>query len=115
LAACDILVSPQVRNKDGTPFFGSPTKLFEYMAMGKAIAASNLDQMGEILQHEKTALLYEPGDTEALQRVLVRLMTDKDLCRTLGENAHQEVLQKYTWRLHTQKIIEALKQRCSVT
>ena len=36
LAACDILASPHVANADGTPFFGSPTKLFEYMAMGKA-------------------------------------------------------------------------------
>ena len=40
LAACDILVSPTVPNPDGTPFFGSPTKLFEYMAMGKAIVSS---------------------------------------------------------------------------
>ena len=51
LAACDILASPHVPNADGTPFFGSPTKLFEYMAMGKCIVASDLDQVGEILEH----------------------------------------------------------------
>ena len=51
LAACDILASPHVPNADGSPFFGSPTKLFEYMAMGKAIVASNLDQIGETLRH----------------------------------------------------------------
>ena len=50
LAACDVLVSPHVPNPDGTPFFGSPTKLFEYMAMGKGIVASNLDQIGEVLE-----------------------------------------------------------------
>src|SRR5205814_1757322 len=49
LAATDILVSPHVPNPDGTPFFGSPTKLFEYMAMGKAILASNLEQIGDVL------------------------------------------------------------------
>ncbi|HKW78841.1 MAG TPA: glycosyltransferase, partial [Candidatus Limnocylindria bacterium] len=37
LAASDVVVAPHVPNADGSPFFGSPTKLFEYMAMGKAV------------------------------------------------------------------------------
>ena len=53
LAAYDILVSPHVPNSDGAPFFGSPTKLFEYMTTGKGIVASNLDQIGEVLKHKK--------------------------------------------------------------
>ena len=36
LAGCDVCVSPHVPNPDGTPFFGSPTKLFEYMGLGEA-------------------------------------------------------------------------------
>ena len=36
LDASDILVSPHIPMPDGSRFFGSPTKLFEYMAMGKA-------------------------------------------------------------------------------
>ena len=66
LAACDILVSPHVPNADGTPFFGSPTKLFEYMAMGKGIVASDLDQIGEVLRHGETAWLVPPADADAL-------------------------------------------------
>src|SRR5262249_1478104 len=50
LAASDILLSPHVPNPDGTPFFGSPTKLFEYMAMAKLIVASDLDQIGWVLK-----------------------------------------------------------------
>ncbi|HKQ51955.1 MAG TPA: glycosyltransferase, partial [Pyrinomonadaceae bacterium] len=44
LDACDVLASPHVELADGSEFFGSPTKLFEYMAMGKSIVASRLGQ-----------------------------------------------------------------------
>src|SRR5215212_6856231 len=57
LDACDILVSPHVPLADGSEFFGSPTKIFEYMAMGKAIVASRLGQIGEVLADGETALL----------------------------------------------------------
>ena len=75
LAACDMLASPHVRNPDGTPFFGSPTKLFEYMAMGKGIVASDLDQIGEVLRHGETAWMVPPGDPECAGRGLARLST----------------------------------------
>lgn len=111
LAACDILVSPQVRNADGTPFFGSPTKLFEYMAMGKAIITSDMDQMAEIFEDEVTALLCEPGSVDEVQRAIERLVDDENLRVELGKKAREEVCCKYTWRLHTEKIITALRTR----
>ena len=56
LDACDILLSPHVPLEDGSEFFGSPTKLFEYMAMGKGIVASRLGQIGEVLADRRNAL-----------------------------------------------------------
>ena len=110
LAACDILASPHVPNPDGTPFFGSPTKLFEYMAMGKGIVASDLDQIGEILKHEKTAWMVKPGDAESLMLGLKRLIDDAALREKLGRAAREEVVAKYTWKEHTRKIMEKLKE-----
>lgn len=112
LAACDILVSPTVKNPDGTPFFGSPTKLFEYMAMGKGIVASDLDQLSEILENEKTALLIEPNSVNAAANAIVRLVEDKELRERLGRNAREEVCKRYTWKMHTEKIVQELKIRC---
>jgi glycosyltransferase involved in cell wall biosynthesis len=115
LAACDILVSPHVPNADGTPFFGSPTKLFEYMAMGKGIVASNLDQIGEVLRHGETAWLVPPGDAAALSVGLDRLLQDDVLRRALGAAARLDVLARHTWRAHVRRTLDALDARVNAS
>ena len=111
LAACDMFVSPHIPNPDGTPFFGSPTKLFEYMAMGKGIVASDLEQIGEVLEHGATAWLVNPGDVESLTMGLKTLIDDEDLRYKLGLAARREAVAKYTWQEHTKKIIERLEEQ----
>lgn len=111
LAACDILVAPHIPNSDGTPFFGSPTKLFEYMAMGKGIIASDLDQIGEILKHEQTALLVPPADVDSLIKAMKNLIDNPSLCEQLGKSAREDVVDRFTWKDHTGRIIEKLKER----
>jgi glycosyltransferase involved in cell wall biosynthesis len=112
LAACDILVSPHVPNPDGTPFFGSPTKLFEYMAMGKGIVASDLDQIGEVLRHDVTALLVQPGNVKSLCEGMIVLIEDTPRRERLGANARTDVVSRFTWEAHTGRIIEKLAERC---
>lgn len=107
LAACDILASPHVPNPDGTPFFGSPTKLFEYMAMGKAIVASDLEQIGEILRHQETAWMVRPGDATDLAHGILCLAQDAELRQRLGAKAREEVVARYTWQRNVQRVLEA--------
>lgn len=113
LAACDILVSPHVPNADGTPFFGSPTKLFEYMAMGRAIVASDLDQIGDVLDHGSTALLVSPGSASSLAEALIALHSDPELQKKLGVSARLCAEKEYSWRQHTRRIVDKLKVVCS--
>ncbi len=110
LDACDILLSPHIPNPDGTEFFGSPTKLFEYMAMGKAIIASDLNQIGEILEHNKTAILVEPNNAEILAEAIHQLMLNKELQQVLGKNAREEVIAKYSWDKHVDRILNFVKK-----
>jgi glycosyltransferase involved in cell wall biosynthesis len=110
LAACDILVAPHIPNPDGTPFFGSPTKLFEYMAMGKGIVASNLDQIGEVLEHEKTAFLVTPGDVKDLMKGICALVEDEHVRLELGKNAREEVVAQYTWKEHVKRTVHGLEE-----
>ena len=110
LAAADIFASPHVPNPDGTPFFGSPTKLFEYMAMGRAIVASDLDQIGELLEHDKTASLVPPGDADALAEGMAVLVGDKLMRQRFGTAARADCLVNFTWEQHTRRILNALRE-----
>ncbi|MBM3999274.1 MAG: glycosyltransferase family 4 protein [Planctomycetes bacterium] len=125
LAAADILLSPHVPNADGSPFFGSPTKLFEYMAMGKAILASDLNQIGEVLRPAlfaddlprvppddsiaARAVLCRPGDTGSLTTGLRFLVQRADWRRCLGGGARDACLRRFTWEHH----VGAIEARCS--
>lgn len=113
LAACDVLASPHVPNPDGSAFFGSPTKLFEYMAMGKGIVASDLDQIGEVLRHDESAWLVKPGDSGDLAEGLRVLIDDTERRRRLGRAARLNAVAQHTWHAHTRRIIEKLEQRWS--
>lgn len=108
LDACDVFVSPHIPNPDGTHFFGSPTKLFEYMAMGKGIVASDLEQIGDILENGVTARLVKPGDVENLADGIFELLNNEDLRRQMGTNARKKVKECYTWDQHAQRILAKL-------
>ena len=108
LNACDILINATVPNPDGSEFFGSPTKLFEYMAMGKAIICSDMAQMSEILEQGKTAYMVEPGNIDELATAMKELVDDSELRRRLGNSARDEVIKKYTWDKHVDKILKAV-------
>jgi glycosyltransferase involved in cell wall biosynthesis len=124
LASTDVLASPHVANADGSRFFGSPTKLFEYMAMGKAIVASDLDQIGEVLKNSlrtgslpedesngtetAIAVLCRPGSVDDLVQS-IRFVVEKPAWRSLlGHNARREALEKYTWKEHVRRILNKL-------
>lgn len=123
LAASDILASPHVPNPDGTRFFGSPTKLFEYMAMGKAIIASDLDQVGEVLRpalpvaalptappsaHGHRAVVVRPGSAEDLAHGLRFLVESKEWRLALGTAARHVVMEQYLWRHHVEHLLASL-------
>jgi glycosyltransferase involved in cell wall biosynthesis len=105
LDATDILLSPHVSMPDGKPFFGSPTKLFEYMAMSKAIVASNLDQLSRILNHGRSAWLVEPGNPAELASAVSLLARDPHLRNDLGKNARAVVMSGHTWKQNAERVL----------
>ena len=122
LAAADLLVSPHVPNPDGSEFFGSPTKLFEYMAMERPILASALGQIADVVAGQgatrlgrlaagagmQCGLLFEPGNAEDFKRGLRQLVENRELARALAAAARAEVLARYTWKHHVSSILRRM-------
>jgi len=125
LAASDILLSPHVPNPDGTPFFGSPTKLFEYMAMAKPIVASDLDQIGWVLKgwrpgepppkagadgRTRAAVLVDPGSVDSLIAGIRRAVEMPRAEReALGSEARRLVTESFTWDRNVAAVLERLR------
>ena len=109
LDACDILVAPHVPLADGSEFFGSPTKIFEYMAMGKGIVASRLGQIGEVLVDGETALLVEPGNVSELAAAILKLVESPELRKQLGAEARETAEREHTWTRNAQRVLDAYK------
>ncbi len=113
LDACDVLASPHVPLEDGSDFFGSPTKLFEYMAMGKGIVASRLGQIGDVLTNEETALLIEPGNARELGGAILRLANSTGLRERLGAAARREAVARHTWTHNARRVLGAYEAMLS--
>ena len=108
LAISDILVSPHVPNPDGSPFFGSPTKIFEYMALQRPIVASRLGQLGAVLDHGRTALLTARGDADDVAEAIATLLRQPELAEKLALAARREAVERHSWDQRVDVILSAL-------
>lgn len=126
LAASDILVSPHVPNPDGSAFFGSPTKLFEYLASGRPVIASDLGQIGEVLDGcpsieealsggEQTpdgacGILIEPENVSELALAIKFMVENPGWRKKAGKNSRKRALARYTWNHHVKEILDGLER-----
>ena len=105
LARASILVLPNPASAISTSFT-SPLKLFEYMAAGRAIVASDLPSIREVLTDGENALLVAPGDPAGVAAAIRRLIGDRALSEGLASAAFQAA-GEYTWAKRAERL-EAL-------
>jgi glycosyltransferase involved in cell wall biosynthesis len=76
--------------------YSSPLKLFEYLAVGRPIVATDLPAFREVLREDVNALLVPPDDPAALASALRRLFADEALATRLARAGFDDAL-LYTW------------------
>jgi glycosyltransferase involved in cell wall biosynthesis len=94
-AEADIALNPRV-DCDGIPL-----KLLNYMAAGKAIVS--FDGSAKVIEHNKTGLVVEDGNTTAFAQAICRLLDSPMLARQLGANAKNQVKAEHTWQIMAQR------------
>ena len=112
LAAVDVLVLPTSGKEKMGHYYTSPLKLFEYMAVGRPIVASDLPSTREILQHERNAYLVRADDPSSLAQGIRWVSEHPELAQSLAEQARLEV-QAYSWENRAQKIIDFMEREKS--
>ena len=113
LATMDAGVAPYL---DVPNFYFSPLKIYEYMATGLPIVASNAGEISTMVQHGETGLLCSPGNRTELIEQLTRVISDRALAARLGSQARGSV-EQHSWDRNAQTVIDLVhaEQRGHVT
>jgi glycosyltransferase involved in cell wall biosynthesis len=108
LSRASVLILPNLPTAISTSFT-SPLKLFEYMAAGRPIVASDLPAIREVLQDEVNGLLVAPGHADALAAAIRRLTGDAVLATRLARAAY-EAVSEYTWDRRAERLERVLQR-----
>jgi glycosyltransferase involved in cell wall biosynthesis len=83
-----------------------PTKLFEYMAAGLPVIASDFPMWREIVEGERCGLLVDPTDPVAIADRIAYLFEHPDEARAMGERGRRAVLERFNWEMEVPKLVQ---------
>ena len=109
LSIADVAVVPSApvpASRGGT---GAPLKVFEYMAAGKAIVATALNEAANVIQDGHNGLLVEAGDVNGFAEAMAALLNDSGERDRLGQNARRHAVEQYSWEQYTRRLEEVYR------
>ena len=86
------------------------TMVIECLAMGRPLVAPDHGGSAEITAHEKTAMLFKPGDSKSLAKMIHRLHAQQGLRDQLGKAARADALSRFSVATHVQSVCEIYEE-----
>jgi len=83
-----------------------PVKLFEYMAAGLPVIASNFPLWREIVEGNNCGICVDPLNPKEIAEAIKYLIEHPDEAQKMGENGKKAVLEKYNWEKESEKLIK---------
>jgi len=118
LERCAIAAAPFDPSKDEYMgehgYIFSPLKVFEYMAMGKAVVSSDLGKIREVIYDGKTGLLVQPGSPEEIAEKIALLVHNPGKGIRMGKRARKLIEARFSWNtlsLTVSKVLSELSGR----
>ena len=108
LARMDLAVAPYPQLPD---FYFSPLKLYEYLAAGLPVVASDIGPVGEVLDGGHLGVLVTPGDVTELAAALAGLRSDAALRAELGDLGRRAAVSRHDWSLVVSRILTTVPVR----
>ncbi len=108
LNGCDMFVLPT--SKDGGHEEGCPVSLLEAMACGLPCIASNVAGSNDLIQHDETGLLFEPGNENDLADKITLLLKDKTLAQRLASAARDRIQKLHRLEIETNAFSNVYKK-----
>ncbi len=94
----------------GNHTHSQPNKLFEYMAQGIPLVASNFNLWKAIIEKVDCGICVDPEDPKAISKAVRILLDDKEQAQQMGENGRNAVLTTFNWESEEKKLIQIYKE-----
>ena len=87
----------------------NPNKLFEYMAAGLPVIASDFEGWKKMIEKYNIGLCVDPTNVEEIAKAILFLNHNKELAKQMGENARKAFVNTFNWQIEEKKLIELYK------
>ena len=112
--AMDVCVAPFTRSRNERIGL-SPLKIYDYMACGKPVVASDIKGVGDLLRQNDLGIAVRPEDPPSLAKAILLALDDQELAVRCLQTGPPTIKKNFTWQITAQRVVEvcsdALRQK----